>query len=70
MNLTRPLTVKELAAALGVSRWYVWAMRREGFPRRRALLAEAVEWVKNHPDFRVRPPPQHSSPFLNIPQHL
>lgn len=54
MNLARPLTVKELAAELGVSRCYVWAMRRMGFPRRRALFGEAVEWLKNNPAFRVQ----------------
>lgn len=59
MNLARPLTVKELAAALGVQRGYVWAMRRMGFPKRRALFDEAVEWLKNNPAFRVSAARQH-----------
>lgn len=53
-NPSRPLTVKELAAALGVSRGFVWAMRKMGFPERRATFDEAVAWLRERPAFRVR----------------
>lgn len=52
-NPSRPLSVKELAAELGRSPGYVWAMRRRGLSLR-ATFADAVEWLKAHADFRVR----------------
>ncbi len=45
------LTRKELAAALGVTRQYVWAMEKKGFVMiaSRATYTEAMEWLAyNH----------------------
>jgi hypothetical protein len=49
------LTVKELAAALGRSRTYVEAMKKQGFPMpgRTATLAEARAWLATHPPPRA-----------------
>jgi hypothetical protein len=47
----RLLCVKELAAELGRSRFYVFWMKRRGFPMSggRATLAEARAWLQDHP---------------------
>jgi len=49
------LRVLELARALHCSRNYIWAMKRDGFvmPGRRATVAEARQWLRERPDFRV-----------------
>jgi len=64
---TARLTPKELAAALGRSRTYVYAMRAQGFrmPGNMATLQQALDWLERRPRFRTtaycrtdRPPPQ------------
>ena len=51
----RPLGVAELAAAIHRGRNYVGAMRRQGFPMPNgvATVADARQWLKEHPNFRV-----------------
>ena len=46
--------VTELAAALGVSAVFVKRMKWAGFamPGGRALVEWALEWLRQHPDFR------------------
>lgn len=50
------LNQKNLAAALGVSGPWIRAMHRCGFamPGGRATVADALQWLKEHPDFRMR----------------
>ena len=51
------LTSKELAALLQRRVSYVYAMRRDGFsmPGRRTTKVEAIAWLAQHPEFRVKP---------------
>ena len=50
------LNMSALAKALGVSSQWIRAMRRCGFPMpgRRATVADALQWLKENPDFEVR----------------
>lgn len=50
------LTVKELAAGLNRSAWYVYGMRKAGFrmPGGTASIEEAREWLRHHPHFRAK----------------
>lgn len=54
MSTDRLLSIKELAFALGRGRTYIWAMTRRGFkmPGGRATLADALAWLKKHPEPR------------------
>ena len=59
----------EIAAALGRGRNYVSAMKREGFSliAGRQTLSAAMEWLKEHPDFkqyRINPKPRPQKQFL------
>jgi len=61
------LTVKELAHALNRSPWYVYGMRRAGFPMPggTATLDEARAWLQLRPGFSAkaahgRPRPQRN----------
>jgi hypothetical protein len=58
------LGVKELASELGRSRFYVFWMKRRGFPMPggRSTLAAAIKWLETHPK------PCRSTPF-NPNQH-
>lgn len=49
------LRTVSLAKKLGMSRTYLWAMRRAGFemPGGRATVEEARAWLRSHPDFRA-----------------
>jgi hypothetical protein len=63
------LTRKELAAALGHSRWYVWMMEKAGFVMigGRARLESALTWLAERPRFRaIR---QHPPTSANIRKH-
>jgi hypothetical protein len=63
------LTRKELAAALGHSRWYVWIMEKAGFVMigGRARLEAALSWLSERPGFRASR--QHLPTSANIRQH-
>lgn len=52
---TEYLNATKLAVALGWSRCYVQAMKRAGFamPGGRATIAEARDWHRQNPGFRV-----------------
>jgi hypothetical protein len=66
------LTRKELAAALGHSRWYVWAMEKAGFAMigGRAKLESALDWLMQRPRFRAsRNICQHPPTSANIRKH-
>lgn len=45
------LSIKELAAELGRSRKYIWAMTKRGFimPGRRATVSHALAWLARNP---------------------
>lgn len=50
------LTLKELAAALGKSVSYVFAMKKAGFTEefpRHYSYEKAVQWLKDNPNFRT-----------------
>lgn len=57
------LTIKELAAALKRSRFYVLAMKRRGFqmPGGVATVAEARRWLVQNPKPMSRNNTQHSA---------
>jgi hypothetical protein len=63
------LTRKELAAALGHSRWYVWAMEKAGFVMigGRARLEAALSWLIERPLFRASS--KHLKTSANIRKH-
>lgn len=50
------MTVKELAAAMKRSPWYVYAMRRAGFPMPggTATVQEARDWLAARPGFSAK----------------
>lgn len=52
----RPMAAKELAAALGISRDYVYTMRRAGAPfwGRLSTVAALLSWWSLHPDHTLR----------------
>jgi hypothetical protein len=63
------LTRKELGAALGHSRFYIWAMERAGFfmPAGRATIEQALEWLSLNRGFKCSR--QQKATLRNIRQH-
>jgi hypothetical protein len=63
------LTRKELAAALGHSRWYVWFMEKSGFVLigGRARLEAALSWLADRPRFKASS--KHLKTSANICKH-
>lgn len=68
-NSPRLLNLMQLAYALGVSYAYTRAMKKQGcpFPGGRTLIKDALDWLKQNPDFRPYGKPKAPTGPYGIP---